>query len=291
MKNFTYSELPKSYFQPAERQGIVRRINYPTKAYGVKYAYVYIPFGYDEKDLSRRYDILYLVHGANSGTETFLWGENMNSHFKNMIDHMIEDGEIKPLIIVTPTFYPPGNIKSGQGRERELAEKFPDELIHHLMPSVESLYLTYADTIDYEGFCASRNHRFFGGFSMGGVITWYVFDRLMDCFSAYIPLSGDCWKFCSLGGERMPAETAQWLADSVRNSSRTAEDFKIYTSTGTLDTAYLALKNQTDAMLKHPDVFKDGENGNLFTFFAQGGVHDYIYAYEYLHSALCAIQR
>ena len=307
MKNFTYSELPKSYFDPAGKQGKVQRINYPTKKYGVKYAYIYTPYGYDGKDMSTRYDILYLIHGANSGVETFLWGENTNSHFKNMLDHMIENGEIKPLLVVTPTFYPPGSIAAGRGQEKKLAEEFPDELIHHLMFAVESMYLTYADSINYDGFRASRDHRFIGGFSMGGVITWYVFAQLMDCFQTYIPLSGDCWKLCRLGGEHMPEETAEWLADSVRNGSWTADDFKIYTASGTLDTAYFALKNQTDAMRKHSDVFKiecetadpapdennikSRDDRNLFAFFAKGGVHDYVYAYEYLCSALRAIQR
>ncbi len=288
MKNFTYSELPKSYFVPADKQGKVERINYPTKKYGVKYAYVYTPYGYDNTNIHTRYDVLYLMHGANSGTETFLWGEHMNSHFKNMLDHMIENGEIKPLIVVTPTFYPPGSLKAGQGHEQELAKEFADELAHHLMPSIESMYLTYADSIDPEGFRTSRNHRLFGGFSMGGVITWYVFAELMDCFHTYIPLSGDCWQLCRLGGEHMPQETARWLADSIRKGPWTADDFTIYTATGTLDTAYYALKNQISAMLEHSDIFKDDDDKNLFVFFAKGGVHDYVYAYEYLYSALCA---
>ena len=131
----------------------------------------------------------------------------------------------------------------------------------------------------------------------------------------------------------MTEETADWLADSVRIGPWTASDFKIYAATGTLDTAYYALKNQIGAMLDHSDVFTSGEaaeicgqdhssapsddttgrsnkhnarnsndpeicknftdseNGNLFSFFAKGGVHDYVYAYEYLCSALRAALR
>lgn len=295
MKHFTYTKLPHTCFEPAEHRGRVERINYPTKKYGIKHAYVYTPYGYDGKDMSTRYDILYLMHGMNSGVETFLWDEASNSHFKNMMDHMIEAGEISPLIVVTPTFYPPGGPAAGRGHEHELAKDFPDELLRHLMISVESMYLTYADSINHEGFRDSREHRMFGGFSMGGVITWYVLAGLMDCFSTFIPMSGDCWQLCSLGGQRMPEQTAQWLADSVRSNSFTAKDFTVYTATGTLDSAFQALKFQVSAMLEHPDVFRDGNTdtsgGNLFSYFVQGAVHDYTYAYEYLYSALRACRQ
>ncbi len=310
-KNFTYKQISENYTQPAARRGKVAKLNYPTRRYGVKYAYVYTPYGYDGSDMNTRYDIVYLMHGANSGAETFLWGEGLDSHFKNILDHMIENGEIKPLIVVTPGLYPASDVKNYKGQEAELADEFTDELVNNLMPAVESMYLTYADTINAAGFCASRAHRAFGGFSMGAVVAWYTFARHLDLFSTFMPVCGDCWIKGKFGGEHFPDETADWLAYSVKNGSLTPDDFTVYMATGTLDMAFPGLTNQLGGMKKHPDVFRIVENGkhvyytdpaaaaepsaptddaqpNLYYFTVEGGVHNYVYAYEYFRAALAA---
>lgn len=308
-KNFTYKQISEDYTRPAARRGKVTKLNYPTRRYGVKYTYVYTPYGYDGSDMKTRYDIVYLMHGANSGAETFLWDEGLDSHFKNILDHMIENGEIKPLIAVTPGLYPTSDVKNYKGQEAELADEFTDELVNYLMPAVESMYLTYADTIDAAGFRASRAHRAFGGFSMGAVVAWYTFARHMDLFSAFMPICGDCWIKGKFGGEHFPDETAEWLAGSVKNGPLTPDDFTIYMATGTLDMAFPGLTNQLGGMKKYPDVFRIVENGelvydaypaaavpatgkaaqpNLYYFTVEGGVHDYVYAYEYFRAALAA---
>ena len=302
-KDFTYKQISENYTRPAACRGMVTKLNYPTRRYGVKYAYVYTPYGYDGSDMNTRYDIVYLMHGANSGAETFLWGEGLDSHFKNILDHMIESGEIKPLIVVTPGLYPTSDTKQYKGQEAELADEFTDELVNNLMPAVESMYLTYANTIDAAGFRASRAHRAFAGFSMGAVVAWYTFARHMDMFSAFMPVCGDCWINGKFGGEHFPDETAQWLADSVKNGPLTPDDFTIYMATGTLDMAFPGLTNQLGGMKKHPDVFRISENGrlvcdpdpageyappNLYYFTVEGGVHDYVYAYEYFRAAFAA---
>lgn len=308
-KNFTYKQISEDYTRPTARRGKVTKLNYPTRRYGVKYTYVYTPYGYDGSDMKTRYDIVYLMHGANSGAETFLWDEGLDSHFKNILDHMIENGEIKPLIIVTPGLYPASDVKNYKGQEAELADEFTDELVNYLMPAVESMYLTYADTIDAAGFRASRAHRAFGGFSMGAVVAWYTFARHMDLFSAFMPICGDCWIKGKFGGEHFPDETAEWLAGSVKNGPLTPDDFTIYMATGTLDMSFPGLTNQLGGMKKYPDVFRIVENGelvydaypaaavpatgkaaqpNLYYFTVEGGVHDYVYAYEYFRAALAA---
>ncbi len=310
-KNFTYKETPEHYIRPAAHRGSVKKLNYPTRLHGIKYAYVYTPYGYNANDMNTRYDIVYLMHGANSGAETFLWGEGMDSHFKNIFDHMIEDGEMKPCIIVTPGLYPTSDAKKYKGQEAELAEQFPEELINNLMPAVESMYLTYADTIDDAGFRASRAHRAFGGFSMGAVVAWYVFAKHMEYFSAFMPVCGDCWIKGKFGGEHFPDETAEWLSDSVKNGPLTPDDFTVYMATGTIDMAFPGLTNQLGGMKKHPDIFRIVENGvylnaaqnenaetsqiqdtasapNLYYFTVEGGVHDYVYAYEYFRAAIAA---
>ena len=144
---------------------------------------------------------------------------------------------------------------------------------------------------------------------MGAVVAWYTFARHMDLFSAFMPICGDCWIKGKFGGEHFPDETAEWLAGSVKNGPLTPDDFTIYMATGTLDMAFPGLTNQLGGMKKYPDVFRIVENGelvydaypaaavpatgkaaqpNLYYFTVEGGVHDYVYAYEYFRAALAA---
>lgn len=289
MNHYTYEQIPEERLRPAQKQGQVRRLSYPSGKYGTKYAYVYTPYGYDSRDMNRRYNILYLLHGAKSGVETFLWGEGQNSHFKNIIDHGIARGEIQPLIIVTPGFYPEADVRKHRGEEAELAEEFPEEL-KKLMVSVESMYMTYADSITPEGFALSREHRAIAGFSMGAVIAWHVFAREPQFFRVYMPVCGDCWACGRFGGEHQPEETARFLADSVRSNRMKPEDFQIYCAAGTLDMAYPGVTRQTEAMAKHTEIFRTEDTAagpaNLKLILAQGGEHDYFFAYEYIYAAL-----
>lgn len=85
-------------------KGSIEEFTYPTKAYATdmrevtKRALVYLPYGYNE-DL--QYNILYLLHGT--GEDENYWFDKF-SYNKTMVDNMIYYGDIKPLIIVTPTW-------------------------------------------------------------------------------------------------------------------------------------------------------------------------------------------
>ena len=141
-------------------KGTLERVEYATKAYATdgravtKSAYVYLPYGYDE---SQEYDILYLMHGT--GDDEAYWLEEY-SYNKTMVDNLIYYGDIRPLIIVTPTFYTEDDCADNLD---ELTYSFRDELRLDLMPYIESRYSTYAQTADDVGFEASRDHRAFAG--------------------------------------------------------------------------------------------------------------------------------
>lgn len=164
MKNITLGKVPDGYYSAATQQGTLENFTYDTKDYIgsgnviQSSATVYLPYGYDQGDSSTRYNILYLQHGAYGNERT--WMYEYGDSFKNMMDHMIEDKLIPPLIIVT-IFY------SG-------------ELKNDLMPAVEAYYHTYAENSSDAGFEESRSHRAFGGFSAGGTTTWRVFLEGLD---------------------------------------------------------------------------------------------------------------
>lgn len=159
--------VPEEYDAPGSSQpGTVETITYQTKAYGTdgrevqKSAQVYLPYGYDE---AQQYNILYLMHGTGDDENYWL---TTHSYNKDMLDRMIESGQIGPLIVVTPTFYTEDDFADDLD---QLTYAFRDELRYDLMPAVESQYSTYAETCDEAGFTASRDHRAFAGLSRGSV--------------------------------------------------------------------------------------------------------------------------
>ena len=122
-----------------------------------KPAYVYLPYGYDE-DTSRRYNVLYLVHGHLGNASTYF--EIYGGLLRNVLDQMIEHGDIDPLIVVTPT-YNYGSPTANYVDADIYCKALPLELKRDLIPLVESRYRTYATTTDEAGLTAWRGYQTF----------------------------------------------------------------------------------------------------------------------------------
>ena len=255
-----------------------------------KYAYVYLPHGFNATDPETQYDVLYLLHGGGGNAERYFDGAGQSSQFKRILDHMIQNGELKPMIVVTPTFYPIGNTDSSVSTVGAAVAHFSEELVNDLIPAVESSYPTYAETTDASGLKASRDHRGFGGFSMGSVAAWYVFADCLDYFRYFLPMSGDCWIAGERAGGSDPAGTAAALANALKESGYGANDFFIHAMTGTSDMAYDALASQIEAM-KEAEGFAfgaDTSENNLYFSVLEGGTHDYGSIRRYLYNAMPA---
>ena len=95
---------------------------------------------------------------------------------------------------------------------------FCNEYENELIPAVEGKYSTFAKSTDLAGIVASREHRAFGGFSLGAVTTWYIFENRFDLQKYFLPMSGDSWHIEMFGGHYEPEATAAYLAPQ---SSRT----------------------------------------------------------------------
>ena len=163
--------------------GTLEELVYETKAYATdgrsveKRALVYLPYGYDP---DKNYNILYLMHGTGDDENYWL---KTHAYNKTMLDNMIAQGEIDPLIVVTPTFYVEDDCMDGLDA---LTFSFREELRNDLMPAAESRYSTWAKTPDDAGFAASRDHRAFAGLSRGAVTTANsVLCGSLDYFSWY----------------------------------------------------------------------------------------------------------
>ena len=193
------------------------------------------------------------------------------------MDHAIEDGLIQPLIIVLPTYNNTSESDSGSySLALRLVDNFHNELVNDLIPAAESKYSTFAETTDLEGIAASRDHRAFGGFSMGSMNTWHTFEYCLDYFRYFAPSSGG------------PVGDGEYMANIVRSSGHSANDFFIFTASGTDDFAYSGFKNGVMAMGK-TEIFTlaDSEQeGNLSFREREGYSHNGTAANEYMYNAL-----
>lgn len=279
--------IPTGYDTPAKQQGTLVELTYNTyesRTYEQKIqqiqkrAIVYLPYGYNE---SQKYNVLYLMHGGWSDETSQLGTPAAPTGFKNVLDNAIQNGDFEPLIIVCPTY---NNESSEDSADytlsfHTLTVNYHNELVHDLIPAVEGTYSTYAKTSSPEDIKNSRDHRAFGGFSMGSVTTWYTFINCMDEFRYFMPMSGAM----DYEGDDVDA--------AVTMSGRSPEDFFIYAMTGTEDFEYGHFTQQIEGMLKSANGnFVEADNeaeGNLAFRVKEGYAHDGVAAMEYTYNGLC----
>ena len=280
------SAVPEEYFAPSDHPGQVVELTYDSRDYTdaaepaiQKTAYIYLPCGYDETDMETRYDVLYLMHGWTMTAGDFF--DTARSGIVPMLDHMIANGDIPPVIVVCATF-DAQNQSQGFSRSVEELSVFHRDLRENLIPFVESRYHTYAQDVTEEGLRASREHRAFGGFSLGAVTTWYQFIYNLDYIKYFVPMSGDCWIMGTYGGRNYPVETVDYLEQVVSDGGWSGDNFYIYQGIGTDDPIWDQTDSQIQEMLTR-DLFTAG---NLHYAVIQGGRHDVDACERYLYHAL-----
>lgn len=277
--------IPDGYENPATQQGTLNKLTYDTwesfsyeqKSNKItKEAWVYLPYGYTDEE---EYNVLYLSHGGWSNETTLMGTDDNPKSFKNVIDNAIQDGNIKPLIIVLPTYNNTSeNDSSDYSLAIQLTNQFHNELVNDLIPAVESKYSTYAKDTTPQGLKESRDHRGFGGFSMGSVNTWNTFRYCLDYFRYFMPMSGSY------------TTDGEYMADLVRQQGYSSQDFFIFAASGTDDFAYSAFKAQIMAMANNSGgMFKLAKNeseGNMSFLEREGYKHDAKATDEYTYNGL-----
>lgn len=277
--------IPDGYENPATQQGTLNKLTYDTwesfsyeqKSNKItKEAWVYLPYGYTDEE---EYNVFYLSHGGWSNETTLMGTDDNPKSFKNVIDNAIQDGNIKPLIIVLPTYNNTSeNDSSDYSLAIQLTNQFHNELVNDLIPAVESKYSTYAKDTTPQGLKESRDHRGFGGFSMGSVNTWNTFRYCLDYFRYFMPMSGSY------------TTDGEYMADLVRQQGYSSQDFFIFAASGTDDFAYSAFKAQIMAMANNSgEMFKLAKNeseGNMSFLEREGYKHDAKATDEYTYNGL-----
>ncbi len=157
--------------------GQVREVLYFGKTSNTeRHCFVYTPPDYD-KDPSKRFPVLYLLHGYNENES----GWSHQGCAGLIMDNLIAAGKVTPFIIVMEnggaTTRPGGIPKGGppliNGRPVFDFSGFEHALIEDVIPFIDSSFRTKAD----------QPHRALAGLSMGGMQTRIIAPAHLDTFS------------------------------------------------------------------------------------------------------------
>ncbi|MDY0356099.1 MAG: alpha/beta hydrolase-fold protein [Sedimentisphaerales bacterium] len=147
--------------------GRVQQILFPSKSTNTsRRAFVYTPPDYD-KDLTKRYPVLYLQHG---------WGEDETAwsnqgHANLIMDNLIAEGKTK-LFLIVMTYGMTNEIRFGGLRNFDI-RSFQTVLVDELIPYIDANFRTLSD----------QPHRAMAGLSMGGMETKTITLKNLDKFS------------------------------------------------------------------------------------------------------------
>ena len=246
-------KLPQEYLVGMQGGGTVEKIQYPSKDYSgdqaevTKHAVVYLPAGYDD---TQQYDLLVLCHGVG-GYENE-WGFlNPFCIGRNVIDHLIENQEIRPLIVVMPNGRSTAKYNDTSMNNAYSFYTFGKELRNDLLPWIDEHYATYG----------TREHRAMAGLSMGGMQTINIgLCECLDLFSAFGAFS---------------AAPTSYTASQIAEELKQFEDCPIrffYSICGTEDG--VAYSPASQAAKNLPD-FTDQVNESNWLWQECAGGHDF----------------
>ena len=296
-EEFDADDIPDGYLKKCkEQQGYVEKLRYTsTEGQEKKICTVYIPYGYDACDT--KYNVLYVIHASSGDPENYL-SPTKETNFKNLLDNMIADEVIAPLIVVCPTYYATDDTDSDKSAalEAQVRESmsFPQEIVGDVIPLVELKYRTWLEAGDEEdpteAIVASRDHRGIAGFSLGGVATWNAFRTEMKAFRWFLPMSEASWTDDEGGttGIWDSDVSAKVLADAVVSQGYAKDDFRLFMATGSDDEAFDISTSQMASLLdEYPELFNTGENTSCCMM--SNGEHKLSAVYTYMYHILPAL--
>jgi enterochelin esterase-like enzyme len=202
--------------------------------------YVYTPPGYETA--KQKYPVLYLLHGNGQIEASWTWTGRANV----ILDNLLADGKIKPMIVVMPYGHVPREINPGPGAPARPAGPsdmmaIEKELITAIRPLVESKYRVLTD----------RNNRAIAGLSMGAAQSLTIGLHNLDDFAYIGAFSG--------AGNRAEWEKAD---PAVLNKKLKV----LWLGCGTEDFAYTGVKGLADLM---------AQRNVKHTFNPSGGGHSW----------------
>jgi enterochelin esterase-like enzyme len=202
--------------------------------------YVYTPPGYETS--KQKYPVLYLLHGNGQIEASWTWTGRANV----ILDNLLAEGKIKPMIVVMPYGHVPREITPAPGAPARPAGPsdmiaIEKELITAVRPLVESKYRVLTD----------RNNRAIAGLSMGAAQSLTIGLHNIDDFAYIGAFSG--------AGNRAEWEKAD---PAVLNKKLKV----LWLGCGTEDFAYNGIKGLADVL---------AQKNVKHTFNPSGGGHSW----------------
>jgi enterochelin esterase-like enzyme len=249
-------------------------ISYEGKEYA-KTAEVYVPAAYT-KDAPM--NILYLMHGSTGSAE------QTAESFQPLLDDWIQSGDLQPLLVVFPTYYPDRTfVTPNYSEDYPLNHFFATDELLVLIRTVEGQYRTYAEGTGDTELQESRAHRAFGGYSMGGVTTWEVLTFDAPYFRAFMPMAGDSWLSRSMDISS-DAALADAVLQGIKDGGYQADDLRIVAMVGENDGTKYSMQPQIEAMRRQDTSLITDEN--LLYWENAGGGHSMESMVEEVHHGI-----
>jgi enterochelin esterase family protein len=250
-------EVPGDEFDDARDvpHGTVRVETYHSKTLGVpRTLWIYTPPGYERGNT--RYPVFYLLHGAGNIDSSWM----LTGRANYIMDNLIAEGKVKPMIIVNPLGY--ARMGIGTGPERPVTGApapgapaggpgggaggglFGKDVLEDVIPFVESKFRTLKDPAN----------RALGGLSMGGGHTVAIGFPNTKLFSHLVVMSA--------GAGQTPEQT---YADFFKNPDTVNKQLKLlWVSVGKDDFALAGSKALDEALtrnnIKHTFVVTEGRH-------------------------------
>lgn len=237
--------------------GTVQTHTYKSKSLGTeRKVVVYTPPDYEKS--SSRYPVLYLLHGAGSNETS--WTERGRAHV--ILDNLIADGKLKPLVVVMPFGYAFARAPGARGdaaENKQQREDFARDLVEDVIPMIDATLRVYRD----------REHRAIAGLSLGGAQSLAIGLSHTDLFSRIAGFSS------AMGAANNP-ETGGVNFDAVlADSAHINSQLKLlWVGCGTEDTLFESNRDFSALLSKHKieHIFR-----------VTGGAHTYAVWQRYLN--------
>ena len=234
--------VPDVYEAPCGKPGTVVSLSYVSCRYDdpsveeTREAFAYLPYGYDG---SVPLDVLYLLHGSKDGASSWLKDSPVN---KNVVDNLIDRGDVSPLIIVTPPLFAPDSFGFEDGFD---GAQFSFELREKLIPAVEAAF-SCASESDPEN---ARSHRALAGVSRGAQAVFESgLGESLDLFSRFGAFSG------------MLTDPSSLLEKMDREPFRSLSVDLLYNVNGFFDYTFYEHGFRVSLLESMTDRIADGEN-------------------------------
>ena len=304
----------EQYGSPCSAQGTIETVTYNTQAYALERIYhqehiplqkrmfVYLPYQYDP---TKKYPVLYLMHGGTDH-EGYWFGEDpyqredtvkytpVGNITQNLLDHMIFEKIIDPLIVVTPSFCE--DVEAFQKRPEyaavyfQVVNYFWMELKNDIMPYIQSHYATYAADETWASAQQAREHMAYAGCSQGSITGLNsVMAHLLDAFSCIGSFSAGIIQHHWDGQELKLTLDTQKIGEVAGAVNQGSPIRFWYNGCGDHDQMYDTHRATYDALISLCGGKlrgQDQENGNCVFALRPGGEHRYRDWIEDLYSCL-----